>query len=245
MHRHRIVRIVSRLVPDLLVDLFNGEHLSHVLHQEGQDPVLLRRQEDCLAVYGDRFFVIVQEQSAGAELMSFPGFFHAPQVGEPPQLGFDPGHQFHGAEGLGDVVVRPQVQSLDLVVVFRLRRQQDDGHVSRRPDLFRGGEPVQPGHHDVHDHQVHRLPFEDLQRLQAVVCREGAVAFVFQIDLNRPDDFLVVVADQNVHGRFLSWFEVGFSISGVSYKQTGKSLKTFLNLYLPSIFTIYVPSVSS
>ena len=54
---------------------------------------------------------------------------------EPAQHRLDPGHYLPGAEGLDDIVVRPQLQPQDPVDLLPLGRQHDDGGAAGSPDL--------------------------------------------------------------------------------------------------------------
>ena len=61
--------------------------------------------------------------------------------------------------------------------------------VARMPSSF--------GHHDVHEDQVDLVLFHRQQGLLAVVGPQGLVALAGEIDVQRGNDVLVVVADQN------------------------------------------------
>ena len=51
------------------------------------------------------------------------------------ELAFDPRDQLKGVEGLGDVVVRAELQPKNFVGVLALRRDEDDGDVVLLPEL--------------------------------------------------------------------------------------------------------------
>ena len=66
----------------------------------------------------------------------------------------DPCHQFLGAEGLDHVVVDPQLEAEELVVLLTSGAEHDGGDILYLFDLFAGGEAVKLGHHDVHDDEI-------------------------------------------------------------------------------------------
>ena len=77
-----------------------------------------------------------------------------------PQHRLDAGHQFHDPEGLGQIVVRPQIQTLYLVVLCAL----GGGHHHRdAPQGRRGPHPAQQlhavhaGQHHIQHHQLRLL----------------------------------------------------------------------------------------
>ena len=114
-----------------------------------------------------------------------------------PQLGAHPGQHLHRIEGLGDIVICAHVQAQHLVSVLALGRQQYDGDVAGLPQLGHGGKSVHHGHHDVHEDEVHVLPGSHGQGLPAVVGGENAVALGLEIDLQRGDNILFIINDQN------------------------------------------------
>ena len=128
----------------------------------------------------------------------------APQAGISPQLGLHPGHHLQGVEGLGDIVVRPDVQAQDLVRVLALGGEEDNGHVAPLPQLGGGPDAVQLGHHHVHQDEMDLVLLHSPDGLPAVIGLQGAIALAGEIDVQGGDDVLVVVADQNGIHRLLS-----------------------------------------
>ena len=122
----------------------------------------------------------------------------APQGGVPPELRLDPGQDLDGVEGLGDIVVRPDVETQHLVGVLALGGEQDDGDICALPQLGGGPDAVQARHHHVHEDQVDVVLLHQLQGLQTVVGVVGLVALAGEVDVQGGDDIPVVVADENV-----------------------------------------------
>ena len=108
-----------------------------------------------------------------------------------------PGHQLLGVEGLGDVVVRPHGQAQDFVGVLPLGAEDQDGQVALLPDLEHGGQPVQLGHHHIHQDEPQRRVHSQLQGLEAVVGLQHPVALLFQQNGDGTDDLGVVVHHKN------------------------------------------------
>ena len=71
MDRHRIVRADGFLIPDLLVNLIDGEYLACVLHQQKQDIVLDGGQLDGLPVHRHFLIVIVDLEAAALIDLAF------------------------------------------------------------------------------------------------------------------------------------------------------------------------------
>ena len=193
MYRDSFLGGQRRLVPDGLVDLRGRQDVSHVPHEVFEDLVLERREADFFAVDGDALFVGVELKAAGDQHVFAD--LHAAEFGIAPHLGFDPGHQLKGIERLRDVVVRAETEAGDLVGVLGLRREQDDGHVARLPDLQHGGEAVHVRHHDVEHETVHIMVLQEVDRLPSVCGRQDVVSLCRQIDPDGFEDGSVIVAN--------------------------------------------------
>ena len=76
-------------------------------------------------------------------------------------MGLHPGNHLAGAEGLGDVVVRAQAQTADLVNVLLLGGYHDNGGIFYFPYLFTDFKTVGAGEHEVQNKQIKFL----IQRL--------------------------------------------------------------------------------
>ena len=117
-----------------------------------------------------------------------------------PQHGVDPGKQFAGGEGLGQVVVGAHLQADDAVglVVARGEHQHRRGLVLADAQLAAEQQAVVAGHHDVEDDQVHRVGFEERAHLPAIGDDGGAQAVLLQVVAYQLANLAVIVDDQDV-----------------------------------------------
>lgn len=173
--------VEGHVVPHTAVNLAGGEHGARVLHEKAQNVVLLGGQCGVFAVHGHGLGVVVQPDTADDQRAGLHRA--AAQLEIAPQLGPHTGQHLHGVEGLGDVVIRPHVETQHLVGVLALGRQQDHRHVAGLAQLRHGGEPVHHRHHDVHQDEMHLLPGSHSQRFFPVVGLQHAIALRRQIDL--------------------------------------------------------------
>ena len=60
-----------------------------------------------------------------------------------------PRHERLGRKGLGDVLVNPNIKSLQLILLIGLGRQDDDRHLGRLPDLSGHIKAAELRQHDV------------------------------------------------------------------------------------------------
>ena len=120
----------------------------------------------------------------------------SPQCRIAAQLALHPGDHLQGIEGLCNVVVRPDVKSQDLVCILALGGKQDNGHIAPLPQLGRGPDAIQLRHHHVHQDQMDLVFLRRLDSLPAVICRDGAVPFAGQVDIQCGDDVPVIVTNQ-------------------------------------------------
>lgn len=91
----------------------------------------------------------------------------------PPQDRANPRHQLARAEGLGDVIVRPQLQAQHPILLHP-RRQDDDGHPGLPSDGATDVEAIHARQHRVQDDKVGPLPPEGMQRAGAIPHRDHA-----------------------------------------------------------------------
>ena len=198
MHAHRRLRPQRILLPHQLVDLGGGIDASRVLHQQPQDVELDGRERDLVAVDRHALFLLVEHDGADGVDVRLLLFLLRAQLRIAAKLRPDARQHLHGVKGLGDVVVRADVQAQDLVAALALGREQDDGHVALFAQLRRRGDAVELGHHDVHQDQMDVVLLHDLQRLAPVARLKQAVVPAGEIDLERVDNVLFVVTNQNV-----------------------------------------------
>ena len=117
----------------------------------------------------------------------------------PAHQGLQPGLENIQVKGLGQVVVRPGAQGLDLV--RRLPQGGEHEHrggVSRRPQLFQHLVAVELGHHHIQDDHVKTLPEQAAQPLFPVKGL-GHVKPVLQALADVVGKDLVVLNNQCLH----------------------------------------------
>src|SRR5262245_22550490 len=123
----------------------------------------------------------------------------------PPEHGVHPGHQLAGAERLGHVVVGPELQAEDTVDLGGARREDDDRQRARRlggaepaADL----EPVDPGQHEVEDHQRRALHLDERERALPRLRLADGVAALLEVKAHELADVLLVLdhEDAPLHG---------------------------------------------
>ena len=84
-------------------------------------------------------------------------------------------------EGLGDVVVRPQLVAQQGVLLVGQGGEEEDGHVLGAPQGPAHAAPVQLGHHNVQQNRVKFLAFRPFQGLRPVFRLDGADALAGKV----------------------------------------------------------------
>ena len=89
-----------------------------------------------------------------------------------PQDRFDPRHQLARVEGLGQVIVRPQLKAKDLINILipGCHHQNRDG-ISGGPEVFAHLEASQAREHHIQDHQVRMQPLDVGTMIDEVTAR--------------------------------------------------------------------------
>ena len=115
-----------------------------------------------------------------------------------PQQGLDAAHQLAQAEGLGQVVVRAQLQADDLVHLLVARGQEQDRRlVARAAQPAQHLEAVDARQADVEDHEVGCVVRRELEAFFAVARDGDLVALLLECVLDAPRDGVFVLDDQN------------------------------------------------
>ena len=193
MDGHGVLHPERLFAPHGAVDALGREHGAGGPHEQVQDVILPGGERHGVAVQGDFLRPVVQGDAPQAQGRGADGA--AAQLQIPAKLRLDPRQDLHGVEGLGDIVVRPQIQALNFVRVLGFGREQDHRHVGRLPQAGQGGDAVQLGHHDVQQDQVDVLPAKQVQGLRPVVGGEDLIPGGGQIDGQCGHNVLFVVAD--------------------------------------------------
>ena len=111
------------------------------------------------------------------------------------QDGFNTEHEFLHREGLGDVVVGTELESLYDILFLGLCREEDDGHLGIGLADFGGqGEAVLLWHHHIKHADVVLGLHEGLVACLTIGTELGGVAFGLQILAKQHAEVLVVFA---------------------------------------------------
>ncbi len=185
--------------PDGGEEVVLGDHAARGAHEHAHDLELLLGEVHVAAVAAQVVGVEVEGQVA--ELHLVDGHL-ALAAGE----GADAGEQLVGVDGLGHVVVRAAVESLDLVGGGGLGGHDDDGggHAVAT-QLVHDLEAVHLGEHDVEDHDVVLAGLRELVAGLAVVCGLRVAAVLRQDVAHGVVEVLLVFDNQDVHRSSLLW----------------------------------------
>ena len=111
-----------------------------------------------------------------------------------------PRQHLAGVEGLGHVVVGPQLQPQDLVRVLDARRDHNNGQIGQigvSADRACEIPSVAIRQHQIQQEQRRPIPAEHVQRGFAVVRNVHIKLRLFQVAAQKTGNFLVIVHHQN------------------------------------------------
>ena len=91
------------------------------------------------------------------------------------------------------------LKAQQLVHIFGLGGQHDDGDLRKLPNFRAGFQSVEPGHHQIEHDQIRRFARRQFHGFHAVTAGYDLVAVVFQVELNALDQQLFVIYNQNFH----------------------------------------------
>ena len=114
-------------------------------------------------------------------------------------MGIDPADQFQRRKGLDDVIIRPQIQAEDLILLHIFGRQHQDRHIGKFAHLLDQGETIQPRHHDIEDAQRRFLRKQIVQRRLTISFPHHLITLLLQKHLDQMGDLLIVLSDQYPH----------------------------------------------
>mmetsp|Transcript_21671 Transcript_21671/g.84405 ORF Transcript_21671/g.84405 Transcript_21671/m.84405 type:complete len:428 (+) Transcript_21671:1981-3264(+) len=185
-----------------LGQLVAAQGLARVAHQGLEHRELAGGQRQLLAVLGQPAQREVELEGAegdGHRLLArrARGFGRRAAA----QHRVDAGQQFARIEGLGEIVVRADLQADDAVHVLDLGGQHDDGRaVVGGAQPAADGQAVFAGQHQVQHDQVHRLAGELLVQGPAVLGQQHLEAFLGEVAPQQVADAGVVVDDEDAVG---------------------------------------------
>ncbi len=113
-------------------------------------------------------------------------------------VGLDPGQQLPHGEGLGDIVVRAQLQAQDLVgLLLPGGEHQNGGGAALLPDGSADVKAIALGQHQVQQNQIGVLLQRQLEPGLAVVGLQGVVALPGKVEHQNVHNILFILDDQD------------------------------------------------
>ena len=189
-------------VKDILCDKRVCQDLPGVSGQEAEQPVLHRRELDLLSVEKRHAGGIVDAELAVDILGPVSGLV-AVHLGQAPDRDPQPGQQLLHGKGLGQIIIRPGIQGLDLVLVLAPGADHDDGHVGPASDLADHADPVHVRQSQIQKHHVRVVGGGGQDRLRPVGGAEVLVIMGLQGRDHQIADGGIVLDHQNngiMHG---------------------------------------------
>lgn len=175
MHPHRVAERVGLGLPDVLQKLLLADRLPRPEHEILQDPKFLAGQGEGETLGGDLPPLGIQREWPHHE-----GRIPGGKI--PAQQGAHPGLQFLQGKGLGEVVVRPQVQSGHPVGQGAPGGQDEHPLLGFFPaDCPQDIQPVHAGQVQIQNHQIVGLHQNALPGLQPVIAALHGVALQLQV----------------------------------------------------------------
>src|SRR5690349_5602308 len=130
-----------------------------------------------LAVFPGLEFLKIDQKSSEFQL----SLLHPLAPFESPQQGPNPGQQFVATEWFHQKIVSSDIESVNSILNFSARRQDQDRHRFREPPQFLAkGKTVQFRHHDIEQDQIWFLLNGLRQADFSVLRQENAVTFSSQ-----------------------------------------------------------------
>jgi hypothetical protein len=121
-----------------------------------------------------------------------------------PHHGANPRHQLAGAERLGHVVVRAELEAGDTIGFTGPRGEHDDRHIAGPAQCARDIEPVRLRQCQVEHHEIGPAPGDLAERIGAVCGGHDVEPGALQVIPHEPQDLGLVVDDENaLHGRVI------------------------------------------
>ena len=114
-------------------------------------------------------------------------------AGVAPKLCLHAGNQLKWVEGLGDVIIRAEGKTGDLIHILHLCSQHDDGKEMLFPDLPAEREAVHIGQHHIQNGKGKLLLLRAEKGFRGAVKFTHLKAFVLQINLDEVCNFLFVI----------------------------------------------------
>lgn len=169
------------VVPHVIEDLGLAEHNLRVDHEVTQQLELGGGKIDDLAGLGDFVHVIIEGKILVGDDAGLHFFLGSHAAQDDAQAG---DYLFEG-EGLGDVVIRTDGQSVDAIFHAVLGSEEEDGSfVALGTKLAEEGESVHARHHDIQNECVWLVCLSQLEGVCPIVCGFDVEALELEADLD-------------------------------------------------------------
>jgi hypothetical protein len=197
-HVHAPADKVAVVAPDHIGHKLALKHLALVLTEQAQQLGFLLCELALLAVGVAQFEIGIIE-GVLSELILRPCLLRlSPEPRRAFEYGPDAEHQLFRTEGLGDVVVGAETQSLDLVFRLIARGEEYDRHFTVGfPDILCETEAVLLRHHHIEQAQVVLLLVELHQSFLSVLAQVHAESLLAQHVLDHESEVHVVFHQQD------------------------------------------------
>ena len=190
MHVDRAVSDDDLRAPDRGVDLLAGDEFPGRCAEQGQQFELLAGQREGFSVDGRHVALAVDGDARSRIGGAFSVGVYALENGLHAAY-----EQFH-LDGLGQVVVGPDAESRELLLLLAQGREEHDHRVAQQgvfADGAAGLRTVHHRHHHVEQDQVRAALEGDLERFGAVFGRKDLVAFADEVVSHEFEDVDLVV----------------------------------------------------
>ncbi len=198
IHIHDLQLSDVILAPHRVQNLFPGQRLARIVHEQLDDGVFHLCQLHPLPVLFQRTVARIQQKRRLTDLIRVsPGLFAA----GPAVKGVHPGSQFRRGKGLCHIIVGPGHEACHLVHLLGPGRKHNNAHLHvAGPDAPAHLKAVHlPRQHDVQQGHLHiRVFAELLQRLFAVGGFNGLIPRAFQVDDHKTPNIGFVLQNQNL-----------------------------------------------
>ena len=196
IHLHVVVLGVGVIAPHLQQQLLLGHHPALAAQQQLQHVVFPAAQPQGPLPAGQLKGPRLQPQIPEGDGGVGPGVAAAP-----PQQGAHAGQQLLRLKGLGEIIVRPAVQSLDPVGQVAAGRQHQHRHgMAPGAQLPQQAEPVHPRQHSVQQDQVIQVRGGVVVAGHAVAADVHGVALPPQQLRQVPGQALFILDHKQPHG---------------------------------------------
>ena len=172
-------------------------HAAAVMHQIGEQTVLVRSKLDRIAGNGHASGSRIEAHRAAVELA-------LGMAGGTPQQRPNTGEHFLEVKRLRHVIVRPGIEALDLVAPAIPRGEDQDGHgAAGSTPRLEHGESVHLRQADVQDHGIIRFALAEIVPLLAVEGTIDRIAGIGESRRELPIEIRIILDHEETQGEIL------------------------------------------